>query len=156
MAAALLPACALGLSIRSGRELAPALTVLLIPKEPEESTAFFRFQVMKTQDPRDVYERALAFLQADYFQEPETFSDRMVTVLPRAPRLQPRCSMNGCVLEFVAVETKLSHCPEVRALRIRTCRSRGSDLAQSPVQSRLPDNVHVLGFKPDWTSADAR
>ena len=32
----------------AGRELAPALTVLLIPKEPEESTAFFRFQVMKT------------------------------------------------------------------------------------------------------------
>ena len=31
-----------------GRELAPALTVLLIPNEPEESTAFFRFQVMKT------------------------------------------------------------------------------------------------------------
>ena len=55
----------------AGRELAPALTVLLIPKEPEESTAFFRFQVMKTPDPRDVYERALAYLQADYFQTPE-------------------------------------------------------------------------------------
>ena len=71
----------------AGRELAPALTVLLIPKEPEESTAFFRFQVMKTQDPRDVYERALAFLQADYFQAPETFSDRMVAVLPRGAAL---------------------------------------------------------------------
>ena len=70
----------------AGRELAPALTVLLIPKEPEESTAFFRFQVMKTPDPRDVYERALAYLQADYFQTSESFSDRLVTVLPANPR----------------------------------------------------------------------
>ena len=73
----------------AGRELSPALTVLLIPKEPEESTAFFRFQVMKTPDPRDVYEHALAYLQADYFQTSESFSDRLVTVPsrrnPRSP-----------------------------------------------------------------------
>ena len=66
----------------AGRELAPAVTVLLIPKEPEESTAFFRFQVMKSPDTRDVYERALEYLQADYFQNPDTFSDRLVTVVP--------------------------------------------------------------------------
>ena len=40
-----------------GRELSPALTVLLVPKEPEESTAFFRFQVQKTHDPREIYEK---------------------------------------------------------------------------------------------------
>ena len=65
----------------AGRELAPALTVLIVPKEPAESTAFFRFQVLKTQDPRDVYERGLAFLQADYFQQPKSFSDRLTAVL---------------------------------------------------------------------------
>ena len=56
----------------AGRELSPALTVLIVPKEPEESTAFFRFQVQKSRDPRDIYERGLAFLQADYFQQPKT------------------------------------------------------------------------------------
>ena len=72
----------------AGRELAPALTVLLIPKEPEESTAFFRFQVMKTPDPRDVYEHALAYLQADYFQtESESFRDRLVTRASRQSSL---------------------------------------------------------------------
>src|SRR5262245_54576845 len=54
--------------------LSPALAVLLIAMEPEESAAFFRFHVMKTPDPRDVYERALVYLQADYFQSPKTFS----------------------------------------------------------------------------------
>ncbi|MGA7458330.1 MAG: hypothetical protein WBW51_13565, partial [Methyloceanibacter sp.] len=53
---------------RSGRELSPALTVLSLPRDPAESTDFFRFQVMKTADPRDLYERALTYLQADYFQ----------------------------------------------------------------------------------------
>ena len=51
----------------SGGELAGALTVLIIPRDPAESTDFFRFQVLKTADPRDLYERALGYLQADYF-----------------------------------------------------------------------------------------
>ena len=77
----------------AGLEMAPALTVLMIPKEPEESTAFFRYQVMKTPDPRAVYERALTFLQADYFQDPDAFSDRLrVRAVCRAPRWRPRCS----------------------------------------------------------------
>ena len=85
----------------AGRELAPALTVLLIPKEPEESTAFFRFQVMKTPDPRDVYEHALAYLQADYFQTSESFRDRLVTVLPARSSLAASLIAAGeCVLEF--------------------------------------------------------
>jgi len=75
--------------------------VLLIPKEPEESTAFFRFQVMKTPDPRDVYERALTYLQADYFQTPETFSDRLATVLPADSSLAaPLIAADECILEF--------------------------------------------------------
>ncbi len=71
----------------AGRELAPALTVLIVPRDPAESTAFFRFQVMKIADPRDLYERALSYLQADYFQRPETFSDRLTAVLPASSRL---------------------------------------------------------------------
>ncbi|HEX2449141.1 MAG TPA: hypothetical protein VHK26_13360 [Methyloceanibacter sp.] len=30
----------------TGRELSPALTVLIVPRDPAESTDFFRFQVM--------------------------------------------------------------------------------------------------------------
>jgi hypothetical protein len=46
----------------TGAELSPSLTVLLVPKAPEESTAFFRFQVMKSPDPRETYEKALRHL----------------------------------------------------------------------------------------------
>ena len=68
---------------RRGRELAAALTVLLLPRDFSESTAFFRFQVMRSADPRDVYERALGYLQADFFQQPEQFSDLLLAVLPQ-------------------------------------------------------------------------
>src|SRR5262245_60002143 len=33
-------------------------------------------------DPRDLYERVLAFLQAVFFQQPAKFSDRLTAVLP--------------------------------------------------------------------------
>src|SRR4249920_3501011 len=101
-----------------GRELASALTVLLIPKEPQESTAFFRFQVMKTPDPRDVYERALTYLQADYFQTPETFSDRLATVLPADSSLAaPLIAAGKCILEFDQSGQGYRIAAEVRALK---------------------------------------
>ena len=121
----------------AGRELAPALTVLLIPKEPEESTAFFRFQVMKTQDPRDVYERALVYLQADYFQSPKTFSDRLVVVLPRRLLARRIADRHGdCILEFEPVPAALLHPLQGARTQARQRRPRSGDLAQPGVQSR--------------------
>ena len=139
-----------------GRELAPALTVLLIPNEPEESTAFFRFQVMKTPDPRDVYERALTFLQADFFQEPETFSDRLVTVLPRDAALADTLLEEGaCVLEFVQLRQSYRITAEVRALKSGHAVREAAIWHNRLFNPALPDNVHVLEFRPDWLSVEA-
>ena len=122
----------------SGREVAPALTVLLIPKEPEESTAFFRYQVMKTPDPRAVYERALTFLQADYFQDPEAFSDRLVSVLSAGAALAAALLDEGeCILAFEQGTAALSASLQGARIEARQRRSRGGDLAQPPVQSSL-------------------
>jgi hypothetical protein len=140
----------------SGRELSPALTVLLIPKEPEESTAFFRFQVMKTQDPRDVYERALTFLQADFFQAPETFTDRLVTVLPFDATLAAALLEEGaCVLEFVQSRQSYRIAAEVRALKSGHPAREAAIWHNRLFNPDLPDNVHVLEFRPDWLSVEA-
>jgi hypothetical protein len=139
-----------------GRELAPALTVLLIPSEPEESTAFFRFQVMKTPDPRDVYERALTFLQADFFQEPETFSDRLVTVLPHDAALADALLEEGaCVLEFVQSRQSYRIAAEVRALKSGHAAREAAIWHNRLFNPALSDNVHVLEFRPDWLSVEA-
>jgi hypothetical protein len=139
-----------------GGELAPALTVLLIPKKPEESTAFFRFQVMKTPDPRDVYERALAFLQADFFQEPEAFSDRMVAVLPRDAALAAALPDEGaCALEFVQSGQSYRIAAKVRALKSVDPAREAAIWHNRLFNPTLPDTVHVLGLQPDWDSARA-
>ena len=76
------------------RELSAAITTLSIPKEPEESTALSLLPPSGDAhpDPRDAYERTLTFLQADYFQDPDAFGDRMVSVFSAAPRWRLACS----------------------------------------------------------------
>jgi hypothetical protein len=140
----------------SGREIAQALTVLLIPRDPAESTAFFRFQVMKTRDPRDLYERALGYLQADYFQQPAEFGDVLAAVLAPQSELTARLVRDGrCVLAFeqfsqryrlpcAAFETEIGE-----AIREATL------WHNRLFNPSLPDDVSVLGFRPDWKSAEA-
>jgi hypothetical protein len=139
-----------------GAELAPALTVLLLPKAPEESTAFFRFQVMKYSDPRETYERALAYLQADYFQEPKAFSDRLLAALPGdAPLAGELVAAGRCILVFAQGRQGYRVPCKVKALK-------GGDDARAAAiwhnrvfNPALPETVHVLAFEPDWASARA-
>jgi hypothetical protein len=139
----------------SGRELSPALTVLLIPNEPEESTAFFRFQVMKTPDPRDVYERALAYLQADYFQTPESFSDRLMAVLSLGSALASSLLDDGaCVLEFDQSRQRYRIPCKVRELKPADAAREAAVWHNRLFNPALPDVVHVIAFKPDWALAE--
>jgi hypothetical protein len=138
-----------------GRELSPSLTVLIVPRDPAESTAFFRFQVMKTADPRDIYQRALTYLQADYFQQPGEFGDVLTAVLPAQSDLAARLIRDGrCVLAFEQFSQRYNLPCAVfeteagEALRDLTL---WHNRAFNP---SLPDDVLVLGFRPDWKSAE--
>jgi hypothetical protein len=142
---------------RSGvREIAPALTVLLIPKDPSESTAFFRFQVMKTADPGELYERALSYLQADYFQSPENFSDKLAAVLPADSSFAAALTAEGrCVLDF-AQFGQAYHLPcAVFELEPGEAARESAIWHNRLFNPALPDTVHVLAFKPVWASAQA-
>jgi hypothetical protein len=139
----------------AGRELSAALTILLIPKEPEESTAFFRFQVMKTHDPRDVYARALAYLQADYFQAPETFSDRLVAVLPAESSLAASLTLAGeCILAFDRSRHRYRIPCRLRELKRGHAAREAAIWHNRLFNPTLPDTVQVIAFKPDWMSAE--
>ncbi len=138
----------------SGKELSRALTVLLIPAEPEESTAFFRYQVMRTVDPRDVYERALAFLQADHFQEPATFSDTLVGVLPHGSELAAALVGAGtCTLEFDQFSQRYRLPCIVWELPSGDAAREAAIWHNRLFNPALPQAIHVLAFKPDWASA---
>jgi hypothetical protein len=137
-----------------GRELAPALTVLIVPKEPVESTAFFRYQVQKSHDTREVYERALAYLSADYFQDASAFSDRLLAVLPDESKLAAALTAAGrCVLTFEQVdETYFVPCA-VRALEAGAAKREAALWHNRLFNPALADDVTVLSFKPHWDSA---
>jgi hypothetical protein len=140
----------------SGRELSGALTVLLMPADPAESTEFFRFQVMKTADPRDLYERALSFLQADYFQRPGNFSDLLTAVLPAAsPLAASLLDDEACVLAFDQFLQRYRLRCAVHAVAAGDPVREATLWHNRLFNPSLPDDVLVLGFKPDWKSAEA-
>lgn len=140
----------------SGREISPALTVLLVPAEPEESTAFFRFQVMRTADPRDLYERALTFLQSEYFQQPGKFSDTLASVLPSGSSLAASLvAAKACVLEFDQFRQRYSLPCAVRQLASGDAAREAAIWHNRMFNPALPEAVHVLAFKPHWASASA-
>lgn len=141
---------------RSGRELSPALTVLILPRDPAESTDFFRFQVMKTADPRDLYERALTYLQADYFQRPAEFGDVLTAVLAPESDLAARLIRDGrCVLEFDQFSQRYRLACAAFAAEAGEAIREATLWHNRLFNPSLPDNVLVLGFRPEWKSAEA-
>jgi hypothetical protein len=139
---------------RSGREIAPQVTLLLVPRNPKESTAFFRFQVLRTQDPHEAYERGLAFLQADYFQEPDTFRDRLMAVFSLGSKLAASLLEHGsCILEFDEAGQSFSIPCAARELEPGDAAREAAIWHNRLFNPALPDQVHVLLFQPDWASA---
>jgi hypothetical protein len=141
---------------RSGEEIAGALTVLIVPKEPRESTSFFRFQVMRSADPRDLYQRGLAYLQSDYFQRPEGFRDRMTAVLDHtSPLAATLLAEKRCVLEFDQFSQVFRLPCTVRKLG-EGDEAREATLWHNRIfNPALPEAVVVLELKPDWAKAVA-
>ncbi len=138
----------------AGREIAAALTVLLLPKHPEESTAFFRFQVMKTRDPRALYERGLTFLQADYYQAPETFRGTLAAVLPQGSPVAAALIERGtCVLAFDQSGQSYSLPCDVRLLASDDAAREAALWHNRLFNPTLPDTALTLAFKPDWAAA---
>lgn len=141
---------------KTGTELAPALTVLLVPKAPTESTAFFRYQVMKYSDPREVYEKALAFLQANYFQDAKAFSDLLLAALPEnAPLAETLLAGKKCVLIFAQGRRGYRVPCKVKALKDGDADRDAAIWHNRVFNPALPETVHILTFEPDWASAQA-
>lgn len=138
----------------SGGEIAPALTVLLIRRQPEESTAFLRFQVEKSADARTVRDRGLGYLRGEYYQQPEAFVDRTVAVLPQDSAIAAMlASEPGCVLVFDQFR-QVFRVPCVATELAAGDPAREAALWHNRIfNPLLPDTMRVFSFAPDWTAA---
>ena len=54
---------------RSGEVLAAAITVLLIPEQPEASTAFLKFQVQRNHEAEIAQAASVSFLGSSFYQQ---------------------------------------------------------------------------------------
>lgn len=133
------------------------IVVLIVKRDWEAPAARFRFMAEKTHDPADRYDAVLEFLQADYYQRPETFSEEMTALFAAGSGWVERLAGSGrCVLSF----------EQYGQLYRLPCSARVLDEDEGGYQltywhnllfnPAMPAGVRVLGFLPDWAGAEMR
>ena len=136
--------------------IAPAVVSLLVPLEPAESTAYFKFQVQRTNEPEEAREAALKYLGSDYFQLPENFSDETTAVFGAvSPLAEALLKAGEALLDFEQYAQRFRLICKVRRLRMEEPARELSFWQARLFNPNLPKNAAVLGFKPDWKRAQA-
>lgn len=142
------------LNAPDGDEIAPAITVLIHPEEPAESTKLFRFQVQKTHDPIERYDKALEILAGFHYQQPKQFGDVMTALFGPDSTIAGRLLDHGaCELEFAEFGQGYRLPCQVRLL------AEGDPLYEATFwhnklfNPNLPAKVQVLSLVPDWMHA---
>lgn len=139
-----------------GRELSPAVTVLLIEREPAATTAEFRHVVRRTHDPERRYRDALALLQDAHFQRPERFSDTMTATFPLdSPTAAALAAAGACVLEFEQFGQSFRLPCGVADLDPADPAHAATYWHNTMFNPAMPGAVRVLAFTPDWRQATA-
>lgn len=143
-------------SLASGELIHPIVTMLLMPREPEEAIAFFRFQVQKTADPRRIHESVLPYLQGDYYQDPRRFSGELLAVFGAGSATALRLlRAKRCLLDFDQWRQSYRLPASARTLE-HGAPARELALWHNRVfNPALGNDAQVLAFKPRWSAAQA-
>ena len=143
-------------STRKGQVILPAMTVLLVPLEPAESTAFFRFQMQKNFEHERARDAGIKYLGGDYYQLPELFSEEMTAVFGAGSAAAlGLLKAREVVLNFEQFSQAFRMFCKVRRLAAKEA-AREASLWQSRLfNPNVPNDAEVLGFKPDWKTAQA-
>jgi hypothetical protein len=139
-----------------GTELAAAVTVLLVPREPAESTALFRHQMRRTHDPAQRYQKALETLSAAFYQHPDEFSDRLTALFAGDSPLAATLAESGrCTLDFVQYNQRYTLPCTVAVEAAGGPAYEATYWHNALFNPRIPDGLTVLAFAPDWAAASA-
>jgi len=138
----------------AGQELAPSIVTLIVEAEPQASTEQFRYEYLRTVDPRERYARALEILQGAYFQQPARFSGVLTALFaPGSPLAARLVRLERCVLHFEQYAQGFRVPAGVARVAL------GHPLYQATFwHNRLfhehpPGEPQVLAFTPDWAHA---
>ena len=137
-----------------GRTLSDGVVVLLVRSDPAESTDFFRFQVNRNHDPNEVYLKGLAFLQSTHYHRASQFSDEMTALfLPESRLAALLAGLRTCRLEFRQFGQSFRLPCGAREMAPDEPAYRSTLWHNRLFNTRLSDDVRIIGFKPDWKAA---
>ncbi len=131
------------------------IVVLIVKREWEEPTARFRFMAEKTHDPADRYDAALKYLQADYYQKPNTFSEEMTALFgAESGWVQRLLGAGRCVLSFEQYGQVYRLECSVRALDEDEGGYQLTYWHNRLFNPAMPGDVRVLGFMPNFAEGE--
>jgi hypothetical protein len=141
---------------RSGEELMSAVTLLVLPKAPQASTAYFKFQLQRTHDHAAARAAGVSYLAADYFQEPELFTDEMTALFEPGSRIAKRIvALGECLLDFEQYAQRFTMFCRARVVKPKEPFHQATLWHNRLFNPNLPNDAVVLGFKPDWKNVHA-
>ena len=137
-----------------GRILSEGTIVLLVRSDPSESSDFFEFQVRQNHDPNEVYQKGLTFLQSTHYHRANRFSDEMTALfLPESRLAAVLADLGSCRLDFHQFGQSYRLPCAVREMAPEEPSYRNTLWHNRLFNTRLSDDVRILGFKPDWIAA---
>ncbi|WP_374654888.1 hypothetical protein [Dongia sp.] len=136
---------------RDDSQLAGSTVVLLHKAEPENATAFFRHQVLKTQDPVERWEKATEHMAAGYFQRYRDFDDTLTALFGPASELVDRMLSDGKIyLDFAELSQRFRLLCKVTELTERDLLYQATYWHNRMFNPNIPAGVRVVSFAPDW------
>jgi len=151
-----MPAMRPRVSSRKGEVMLPAMAVLLVPEEPSVSTAFFRFQMQKTNEAQKARDAGINYLAGDFYQLPELFSDELAAVFGAGSETAAMLvKAREVLLDFEQYSQSFRMFCKVRRLAARSAAHEASLWQSRLFNPNVPNDAVVLGLKPDWKNAAA-
>ncbi len=142
--------------LREGGHYSTSITVLINRWSAESDAGQFRHLVQKTHDPADRFVNGLKFLSATHYQRPHEFSDELTALFQSGGLLvRALLAKRACTLVFSQFSAAYTLPCTVRRLDEDTPAYQATYWHNRLFNSRMPDDVIVLGFKPDWNKASS-
>ncbi|WP_374311271.1 hypothetical protein [Dongia sp.] len=136
---------------RDDAQVAGSTVVVLHKAEPDDATAFFRHQVLKTQDPVERWEKATEHMAAGYFQRYRDFDDTLTALFGPASSLVDQMLGHGKVyLDFAELSQRFRLLCKVTELTEHHPLYQATYWHNRMFNPNIPAGVRVVSFSPDW------
>jgi hypothetical protein len=137
----------------AGQVIAGSLKVLLARCDAAAMARLFEFQVKRTDDPLERYERAVEALSADYYQQPANFTGVMAGLFSATSLLERILESRQLVLVF-RQSSRLYRVPcDVEKLAPEDALFKLTYWHNALFNPNLPADIAVLAFEPAWARA---